>query len=38
MSLIAQAGGKPFTVDGEKIGIDLTGDAGTRRPSSTGRR
>ncbi|MCH4158848.1 MAG: extracellular solute-binding protein [Bifidobacterium minimum] len=31
MSLIAQAGGKPFTVDGEKIGIDLTGDAGTRK-------
>ena len=31
MSLIAQAGGTPFKVDGEKVSIDLTGDEGTKK-------
>jgi multiple sugar transport system substrate-binding protein len=31
MSLIAQAGGQPFKVNGEKVSIDLTGDKGTEK-------
>ena len=31
MSLVAQAGGEPFTVDGENVGINLTGDEGTKK-------
>ncbi|MER5729886.1 sugar ABC transporter substrate-binding protein [Streptomyces sp. NPDC002138] len=33
-SLIWQAGGRPYTVDGDKVGIDF-GDAGTRTYTST---
>ena len=31
MSLVAQAGGTPFKVDGEKVSIDMTGDEGTKK-------
>ncbi|RSX52127.1 solute binding protein of ABC transporter system [Bifidobacterium goeldii] len=31
MSLVAQAGGTPFKVDGEKVSIDLKNDEGTKK-------
>jgi multiple sugar transport system substrate-binding protein len=34
-SLIWQAGGKPYSVDGTKVGVNLTGDDGTKTFSKT---